>query len=64
MGFIIQILNDKYSVIFMRGKSMEFGRAPGHPERPPFRSHRAQFRQWAQDKIIHIGISKIESDKF
>ncbi len=30
------------------------GRGAGHPDSPPFRTHRAQFRQWAQDKVIHV----------
>ena len=25
----------------------------GHPDFPPVRSHRAQFRQWAQDRTVH-----------
>ena len=25
----------------------------GHPDFPPVRSHRAQLRQWAQDRTVH-----------
>ena len=26
----------------------------GHPDFPPVRSHRAQLRQWAQDRVVHF----------
>jgi hypothetical protein len=28
------------------------------PAPPPFRTHRAQFRQWAQDKAIHVATGR------
>ena len=30
------------------------GRGAGRPSSPPFRTHRAQFGQWAQDKTIDV----------
>ncbi len=30
------------------------GREAGHPDLSPFRTHRAQLRQWAQDKTVHV----------
>jgi hypothetical protein len=30
------------------------GRGAGHPTPPPFGTHRALFRQWARDIIIHL----------
>jgi hypothetical protein len=30
------------------------GREAGHPDLSPFRTHRAQSRQWAQDKAVHV----------
>jgi len=34
------------------------GRGAGRPDSPPFRTHRAQFRQWAQDKAIHVATGR------
>jgi hypothetical protein len=34
------------------------GRGAGRPDSPPFRTHRAQFRQWAQDKAIHVATAR------
>ena len=34
------------------------GRGAGRPGSPPFRTHRAQFRQWAQDKAIHVATGR------
>ena len=40
-----------------RGRACRLaGRGAGHPDSPPFRTHRAQLRQWAQDKGIRAAV--------
>jgi hypothetical protein len=38
--------------------SMELVEERVAPAPPPFRTHRAQFRQWAQDKAIHVATGR------
>ena len=33
------------------------GREAGRPDLSPFRTHRAQLRQWAQDNAIHVALA-------